>query len=277
MNNKNLTLKSLIQYLSLTAIIFSSLIFFNVSLANDIGQNLRSNTQEVNSSENYFEIGFMHVVRENDNKSNNPVLNGSYNWNGIFIESYSESGHGLAFGYNAFTNEQWSFDLVATTDWLKINYEETGRYSTDKNEFTLGMRLSGYLGDNIVQFAINRDARNIHNGITASALIGQNWQLRNWNFHGIIGAEYTSAKINNYYVGVSEESAARWDSLDAYEADDSVSFSTELGVTYPISEDWVFRATVRAATIPDELTDSPYFNNKDSVAKSFRTSLSYVF
>ncbi|NQY37833.1 MAG: MipA/OmpV family protein [Alteromonadaceae bacterium] len=56
-----------------------------------------------------------------------------------------------------------------------------------------------------------------------------------------------------------------------------MSFSTELGVTYPISENWVFKATARAATISDEITDSPYYQNKDSLATSFRTSLSYVF
>jgi len=287
MNNVKLN-KSLIPHLSLAAIIFAGTFCSSDIFASDISQSLRNNTEQDSDSEDYLEVGLMIRVRDSQTfKSSNGrgsytstslFINGSYTWNNLFIENYSESGHGLVLGYNAFASDDWSLDLMATTGWLKVSFENDGRYSPDKNdELMVGGRLSGYVGNNIVQFAINQDATGDHNGTTASALIGRNWQLRNWNFHGIIGVEYASAKLNDYYVGVSDENAARWDNLDAYKAGESVSFSTELGVTYPISEDWVFRATGRAVTLPDAITDSPRRRSKKSVATSFHTSISYVF
>jgi len=285
MNNLKLE-KSLIPHLSLAAMILAGASFTSTSFASDISQNIRNNSQEVSSSDNYLELGVM--IRGRDEAtykgangkgsytSTGVFINGSYNWNNLFIENYSESGHGLVVGYNAFTNDNWSFDVIATTDWGHVTFENNGRYRSDKDELTVGGRLSGYLGNNIVQFAINQDATGDHNGTKVSALIGRNWQFRNWNFHGIVGVEYVSAKLNDYNLGVSDETASHFD-VDSYEADGSVNFSTEIGVTYPISENLVFRATGRAVTIPDEVTDSPRYANLDSVATSFRTSLSYVF
>lgn len=278
--------KSISPGLSL-AMVLAGTIVSSPCYSNDINHSVRSNTQQESASEDYLEIGIMHRVTDEptflgkSHYSNTSVLiNGSYSWNDLFIESYVDSGHGLVLGYNAFNNENWSFDIMATTDWLEASFENDGRYSDD-SALMIGGRLSGYLGNNIVQFAINQDATGDHNGTTMSALIGRSWQVRNWNFHGIIGAEYASAKLNNYYVGVSEERAEYlsefYEGFSTYEADASVSFSTEFGVTYPISENWVFRATARAVSRPDEITDSPKFKHMDSVATSFRTSLSYVF
>ncbi len=294
MNNFKLN-KPLTPTITLAAFILASASFSTISFASDIGQNLRNNTQEITSTENYLEIGMMYAAGNGPSFSEDGswsdtvlIVNGSYNWNNLFVESYSESGHGLVIGYNAYNSDDWSFDFTATTDWGQLNFDNNGRYASLNNqeysdELTLGVRLTGYLGNNLIQFAIDQDATGDHNGTTASALIGRNWQIRNWNFHGIVGVEYASAKLNNFYVGVSEERAAsgRFDyyagGASAYEAGSSISFSSEVGVTYPITEDWVFRATGRVATISEEVTDSPYYINKDSIATSFRTSLSFVF
>ncbi|MFT6779532.1 MAG: outer membrane protein [Paraglaciecola sp.] len=288
--------KSLISYFPLAAIIFAGASFSSASVANDITQIIRSDTEQTGSTENYLEIGIMYAAGsgpsfgdDDGNKSETmQLINFSYNWNDLFIENYSESGTGITFGYNAFNNDNWSLDLTVTTDRWQFYFDNNGRYPAINNEkysdpLTVGVRLTSYLGNNVVQFSVNQDATGDHNGTTISALIGRNWQVRNWNFHGIVGVEYASVKLNDYHIGVSDARAAspRFDFIEggasAYEAGDSVSFSTELGVTYPITQDWVFRATGRVATISDEITDSPYYVTKDSVATSFRTSLSYVF
>jgi len=297
MNNIKIT-KSRISHFS-----FAALMFASASFANDITHSVRTDTEQAGSTENYLELGILYVQGSgpsligNINRSSHAVdgyyssygviINGSYSWNNLFVENYSESGHGVVFGYNAFNNDNWSLDLTATTEWLEQkDFENNGRHGflnhrSFSKQFMVGGRLIGNFGNNVVQVTVNQDATGDHNGTTASAQIGRNWQVRNWNFHGIVGAEYTSAKLNDFYVGVSAARAAYmsdyFDGFSAYDAGASVSFSTELGVTYPVSEDWVFRATARAATISDELTDSPYFQDKDSVATSFRTSISYVF
>jgi len=283
MNNLSLK-KSLIPCLSLTALIIAGSSFSSSSCANDITYDVRNKISKADNAENYFEMGVMFSVRDeptfstkNSRYSNTSLfINGNYNWNNIFIESYSESGHGAIVGYNAFNNDHWSFDLIATTDWGKTSFEHNGRFSNDSSAFTIGGRLSGYLGDNLVQFTVNQDATGDHDGTTVSALIGRNWQVGDWNFHGLVGAEYASAKINDYYVGVSDEQAAST-RFDAYEADDSLSFSAEIGVTYSFAEDWQFRATARAVTRDDELINSPKYKHMDNLATSVRTSISYVF
>jgi len=116
-------------------------------------------------------------------------------------------------------------------------FEHSGRFSNDSSAFTIGGRLSGYLGDNMEQFTVNQRATGDHDGTTVSALIGRNWQVGDWNFHGIVGAEYASEKLNDYYVGVSEGQAVST-RFDAYEAGARLSFSAEVGVTYSFAEDW---------------------------------------
>jgi outer membrane protein len=294
MNNLKIK-KSFIPCLNVAVIILAGASFSSACFANDITHSVRSDTKQADSTENYFELGLEYVVGSSPSFGQDRnwtgfglIINGSYNWNGLFVENYSESGHGVVFGYNAINNDNWLLDLTVNTEMLQSNYENTGRYPSLNNQdysepLTIGGRLTGYLGNNVVQFSVNQDATGDHNGTTLSALIGRNWQVRNWNFHGIVGVEYASAKLNDYYVGVSEARAAstRFDFLSegasSYEAGGSVSFSTEFGVTYPMTEDWVFSVTGRVVTISDEITDSPYYAIKDSVATSFRTSLSYVF
>jgi len=282
------TNKSLISHLSLAATILASASFSLVSSANDITRLIRGDTAQVGTTENYLEQGVMHsrgsgpsLKNEKSWTESTLIFNGSYTWNDIFVESYNESGKGLSFGYHAFTNENWALDLKATTEWGQYNFENNGRYASLNNHgysepFTIGARLTGALGEYIVQFEVAQDATGDHNGTTASALLGRNWQVDDWNFHTIVGVEYASAKLNDFYVGISQDRADA-SPLEAFEANASLNFSSEVGVTYPVSDDWEFRATVRAATISDEITDSPYFSNKDSVATSFRTSLSYEF
>jgi len=294
MNNLKIK-KSLIPCLNLAVIILAGASFSSACFANDITHSVRSDTEQAGSTENYLELGIMYAegsgpsfIDDGNWDGTLLIINGSYNWNGLFVENYSESGNGIVFGYNALNNDNWSLDLTVTTEWWQKNFDNNGRYPGLNNQYyseplTVGGRLTGYLGNNAVQFSVNQDATGDHNGTTISALIGRSWQVRNWNFHGIVGVEYASAKLNDYYVGVSEARAAspRFDFIEggasAYEAGDSVSFSTEFGVTYPITQDWVFRATGRVVTIADEITDSPYYVIKDSVATSFRTSLTYVF
>ena len=127
-----------------------------------------------------------------------------------------------------------------------------------------------------VQFSLKHDISGNDTGLEASALLGRSWQYRNWNFHGMVGLQYNNANFNEYYYGISEDEAERT-SFDYYKPSDSLYGSVEVGVTYPISENWVFRATARGRTVSDESTDSPLFTNKRSSILGVSTSISYVF
>lgn len=261
---------------------------FQPLFANNINQSVRSGMSEKHTPDNYFEIGLIKSIGEgpsfkSDGKYSDfsALVNGYYQWNDLFIESYSESGHGAMIGYNAFDSENWSLDFTATTSFARFNFDNNGRSSgfngTDPDDdFTVGARLTGFFGENVMQFSLNQDATGDHDGTTLAATLGRSWQWRNWNFHGLVGAEYATAQLNDYFVGVSADRALHTP-FSEYDAGSSLNFSAEAGVTYPITQDVVFRLTARAAKIDDSITDSPYFKNKSSSALSMRTSISYVF
>jgi len=256
--------------------------------ANEISQNVRAGISQPNAPENYLELGLFHAIGDGPAQfgdghysDSGLLINGYYQWNDFFVESYSESGHGMVVGYNLFDTDQWSLDFTTTTSIGQFNYDNDGRNAGFNGteideELTVGARLTGFIGDNVLQFSVNQDATGDHNGTTLTAALGRSWQWRNWNFHGLVGAEYATSKLNDYYVGVSPESALN-PRFTEYKAGDSFNFSAEAGVTYPLTENVVLRMTARAAKIDDAITDSPYFNNKRSSALSMRTSISYVF
>ncbi len=277
----NLKIKNaLVSPLSLAVMMFAS-----ASFANDISHQLRDSAGEQTATENYFELGLglatgvAPSLTEKDDKwaGGYAVVNGSYTWNKVFIEMYGESGEGLLLGYNAFESENWSLDFVVGPKFRGLDFDDKFDDLDDRNiSAMLGGRLTGYLGDNVVQFTLKHDISGNSEGTLASALVGRNWQVRNWNFHGLVGVHFFDSNINNYYYGVSEAEASRTQFTE-YSAGSNVNFSAEAGVTYPIAEDWVFRSTARFSTVSDEDINSPLFETTRSTSISLRTSVSYVF
>lgn len=263
------------------------IVFASNCFAADISHSLRNNTQENDQPENYFELGVSAgagigpSLTEEDGKGIGAglVVNGSYNWNGFFVDVFGESRDPVVFGYNAYNTQDWSFDVILAPLFNGFDEDTDDRFiGIDDRDSTLmlGGRLTAYLGRNTFQFTLKHDIAGTHNGTTASALIGRNWQHRNWNFHGMVGLAFGDARINDYYLGVTEEEAARTD-FSAFDAGAKFSASSEIGVTYPITEDWIYRATLRLGTSLDGKPESPLFANDRAYWSSFNTSISYVF
>jgi outer membrane scaffolding protein for murein synthesis (MipA/OmpV family) len=88
-----------------------------------------------------------------------------------------------------------------------------------------------------------------------------------------MGLYLSDAKFNNYYLGVTEEESTAT-GLETYDGKSSLTFNSSLGVTYPISENWIYRATVGFGF------GSNFGQNDSSLyekRRSFYTSISYVF
>jgi len=284
MNNLKIK-KVLIQHLSLAAIIFASASFSSVSSASDISHTLRNATEDKAVTENYFELGLGLAIgrapslTDDDDKwaGGSLVINGSYNWNGLFIEKYGESGEGLLLGYNAYESENWSLDFVVGPKFGGLNFDDKFKELDERNtSMMFGGRLTGYMGDNVVQFTLKHDISGNSRGTLASALIGRNWQVRNWNFHSLVGVQFYDRRINDYYYGVNEVEASHTQFTE-YNPGSNFNLTAEVGVTYPISENWVFRSTARFSTVSDADMDSPLFETTRSTRMSLSTSISYVF
>ena len=251
----------------------------------DITHALRNNTPDKATTENYFELGLGAAIgrapslTDDDDKwaGGYLVINGSYNWNGLFIEKYGESGDPLLLGYNAYESENWSLDIIMGPKFGGLHFDDKFEDLDDRNSSTMfGGRLTGYLGDNVVQFSLKHDISGNSHGTSASALLGRNWQVRNWNFHSLIGLQFFDSRINDYYLGINEDEASR-SQFTQYSPGSNFNATAEIGVTYPITEDWVFRSTARFSSVSDADMDSPIFETTRSTRASLRTSITYVF
>jgi outer membrane scaffolding protein for murein synthesis (MipA/OmpV family) len=252
----------------------------------DIARTLRNNSLDDNEPDNFLEIGVGvgagvgSSVTDEDGKSSGLGLNlaGSYNWKGFFIDVFSETAEPVVLGYTAYNNDNWSFDIVLGTTGEGLSDDTDDRFiglSKRESSSMLGGRLTGYLGKNLIQIALKHDVKGRSKGTVASVLLGRNWQYRNWNFHGLIGAHLADAKYNDYYLGVTAEESAL-SGLAAYDGETSLVFNSTLGVTYPISENWVYRATISLGSNFGQ-NDSSVFEKKRDFHAGIGTSISYVF
>lgn len=277
--------QSRVSELLLASIILTSVSFSGASAASDISHKLRQSSEANSATENYFELGLGIATGIAPNLTEDEqtwtsgylVVNGSYTWHNAFIEMYGESGDGLLLGYNAFTSDNWSLDLVVGPQFSGLDSDEKFAGLDDRDtSVMLGGRLTGYVGENVLQFTLKQDIAGKSKGMLATALVGRNWQVRNWNVHGLLGVQYFDSNINEYYLAVSEAEAARTQ-FTAYTPGSNINYTAEVGVTYPISENWVLRSTARFNTVSDADMNSPLFATTRSTRTSLSASVSYVF
>ena len=273
-----------IKKLSFVAIL--SVSFSSLTHSADIARELRTNADKNSIPENFFEIGVNagagigSSLTEEDGKETGFSINlsGSYNWNDFFIDIGMETNEPLVIGYNAYKNENWSFDLMIGTTNGGISKDTDDRFigiTKRQSSTMLGGRLTGYFGQNILQVSIKHDAKGRSKGTVASALLGRNWQVNDWNIHSLAGLTLVDAKFNDYYLGVSDAEAAQTN-FKAYDGEASVSFNSSVGVTYPISESWEFRATAHAGT-DFKYNDSPLLSKKIDFYTGISSSIIYEF
>jgi len=214
-----------------------------------------------------------------------PVLGFAYRKRGFFAEFHINATDAENLGYNLWNNNRWSIDLLGISGSVSRRGRslEIGDNSSDVrgdkailNRPTLylgtGIRLTGYFGNAVFQFRLLDDLIN-HNGVTSSARIGYNRQLKNWNVHGILIASYASKEANDFWYGVDDNKAT--ERFTPYEPDSSFEFSTELGASYPINEHVVFRSILQFKPFSKEITNSPLIDSNFAVRSM--TSLNYVF
>lgn len=223
--------------------------------------------------------------------------------NGIFIEGSSdgsgsglgnESGNSVALGYNFYNTQKWDLDVLVAPTHGEFEYDVTVNDQTLRAKrsqtFMLGLRSTGYYGDNILQFTLMPVSLNddIDNGVYASAWLSRHWQLRNWNFNASAGLRYHSEEILNSYWGFPLDDVLPADfpidSLPTYRAGDGVSAQVQLGASYPISKNWVVDGFLRYTDISDSILDNPVIEalvesnrSRKKQQSEFGIHIKYVF
>jgi outer membrane scaffolding protein for murein synthesis (MipA/OmpV family) len=235
----------------------------------------------------YFEIG-AHLFAGNSPivgvpKDGNTVTGGALSLSGRwqqgagFIEV--ESLGDINIGLNLWNNEHWWVDALVSQyhqgfDPQDVDALENSNLRERSRDLPIGLRATGYLGNTLIQITfLSGDLRDKHNGYSLAAELGQYWQIRNLNFHWLLGALFDSDTVAQYYFGIDSNQADA--NFPAYQADASLRLFSELGLTMALSEHWVLRGEARYAHLSSAIKDSPFI--EDSYATLAALTLSYIF
>lgn len=278
-----------------TLVLFSSFVAGSC-FAGDIATEVRTGSNSPAADGGYFELGlsldYIDRARLEEDPDDQDGVDvsifaaGEYRYRNFFIEASQGSFDGVNLGYTLFQNERWSVDLLAATVFGSLDDEnddaddptlsegERDKALLERDSIYIGsgLRATAYLDRYILQARVVHDVYE-GNGLIATLRLGRSWQHKNWNFHAVAGLEYGSADAAEYFFGVTDaEATARF---AAYTPDHALSFTGEVGVTYPISEHWVFRSAFRYSYLDDEVSDSPLMDSDSEFV--FSNSISYVF
>lgn len=254
-----------------------------------------------NSDGGYFEFGVgLSMTANTDRLDIKPraLLAGAYRYRGIFLEAFTPSisangsrleVSGITLGANLWHNERWSLDFLGAStqsrfrgsrdDPEDLNSADAMRESAvlDRDTFYsgAGFRLTGYFGNTIFRYRLVNDTHG-GNGLFSSATVGYSRQLRNWNIHTLISANYLSQELGQHWYGVSaEEASLRFPEFDMNTS--SFTYDIEIGATYPLRENVVFRSVLRHTQLSDAIKESPFENNGNRMDIGWNATLSYVF
>lgn len=242
---------------------------------------------------NYLSIGIGARVSQSlfrgDESGLALYLNGRYQWRGLFVELPSaprSAVSGPTIGYNFFNTEHWFLDAVymLTDGDLKlrgiINGQNVNFFREQSESF--GLRATGVYGRNTLQLALLPfNNEEYDRGTYASAYIAREWQVSNWTLRGILGAQYRSEEIMDFYFGIDSDEATVL--FPEYRAKAGTRFSMQLEALYPLTRKLVLSGYVGHKEFSDSTKDSPISRfSVDALGRPDNESnvgvvLSYVF
>lgn len=263
-------------------LIFLLCLVLQTSIAADLSRNLREGRTDVeNRNGGYLELGAGYEYRDLPIVGiNSSVISLQFGlhaeWNGAFLDISAESFSGFQLGYNFYNNGWLSVDVLGAVTEVAINDDLSEDLEPLRNRdagINLGFRATASRGDNMFQFEMFRDISNDHGGHVLSSFAGRTWFYRNWNLHAIVGGRYWSEDVMDYVVGVRPDEAN--ERFPVYRPPSGFALVAELGATYPIAENWVFRGTLSRWKSSSGLSDSPFITDDDST--SLQTNLYFVY
>lgn len=258
--------------------------------AGDLSSDVRKGTSDPHADEsNYIEMGFslgmLHtpfygVPEDTDphktNYSFSLDLNLHLQYKGWFMESFSQSLEEFTLGYNFADGERWSLDAVSLEQHPEIGERQSSDlagFKTRESDYMLGLRATRYYEKYIVQLHALTDMSDTHNGQVFSLKLARHWQYRNWNFHIIQSESYRTHRVADYYLSVAEQDAS--EKFPEFQAQAGFIHTLEVGATYPLSQKWVFRSSLRYVQLDSQWRNSPVIAADHG--DFFVNSISYVF
>lgn len=139
--------------------------------------------------------------------------------------------------------------------------------------FEGGIGLSGDLGAGTLKLDYLHDFSNAHDGQEADLSYKLDLGQGHWKYGFGGGVLWRSAKLNDYYVGVS--SAEARSDRPAYSADSAFLPYVDASLGYAFSSGIMLRGSIKATWLPGTYTDSPII--EDDVIYGAKLGLIYQF
>ncbi len=306
--------------IGMRSIVLIICLFANSDLmAADIAHDVRSTETPSHTKDGGFvEIGLKASTKRNpieaegDQAGFSLLLDGSYQWKGLFIEAIEDSSTLFTAGYNAWNSNHWSLDLVVSqiyddvidynnfrnveifegeplsenTDGIEgstgiteislvTNEAIVNRFKNlrDRNsDFLVGGRATAYYGNYIFQFGLLTDTSNQRKDIVTLIEAGRSWQIRNWNLYTLGRVRYKTSKVVIYYPYIDD---SQQETEAFYSKSRTSVLALKVGATRPLTENWLFRCSLEYKTLAESFFQSPMITTRHGA--SFSTSISYVF
>jgi len=238
------------------------------AIAADVARDIRGGRQDEGADfAGYIEIGTHAAVGQipvvgAENAEVRLTLGGHVRAKGFFLDFLTESYNRGQVGYNLYSGDTWSFDLIATgsPDGIDTTLSNELDGLRDRSgAVESGLRVTGFTGPLIVQFEALSDISGEHDGGILSGSVARSYLWRNWNVHWLLGARYLSSETTNFLFGVDASEAS--ERFPEFSAGAGVTYVTEIGATLPLNQYFVFRGTARYWSLPDSIANSPFIED----------------
>ena len=176
---------------------------------------------------------------------------------------------GAIMGYHLWQGDNWQADLVAGS--YTIGFDENGSFYTREaglalaginrrnDDFNVGVKLFRDYGFVDFSTEIVSDFGRAHQSWMSRSVFSRPIPAGNWDLRAGIGVDIYSAKMANYYYGVSADEVT--DYRAAYQPGLSFGGYSMLVAEYPISEHWVFHSAALLGLTSNSIKSSPLTNS----------------
>jgi outer membrane protein len=231
---------------------------------------LMSSSMRAESADNirdgaYFDIGIGLGVESDpfifDGRNESGLdlyVNGRYQKYGFFVElplgTSKQQATIVSLGYNFLNTEHWSYDLRLAMNHRDLDHvlPLSNRKSIRVSHSKLGLRVLGDFDNTHVKLIVAGASGDQDGGLYTSVWVSKDYQYYNWGFYGSFGIEYRNEDVVNYFYAINEV-----EGLPYYRGKSGFEYTAQVGVDYPIDENWVLEGFVRTTLLPAGISDSP--------------------
>ncbi|WP_233070757.1 MipA/OmpV family protein [Motilimonas eburnea] len=193
-------------------------------------------------------------------------VNFSLEYKNFYFDVQRSNLPGGAFlGYQLWQGEDWQLDLVGGT--YISGFDENGNLYTKTSgpwlagitrrddDFNVGLKIARQFQYVDFSSELVNDVGSAHGAWMWRSVVSKAIPLGNWDMRGGVGIDLYSARLANYYYGVSAGEANAY--RPQYQPGTSFGGYVMLVAEYPITEDWVFNGGALLGVASPSIYNSP--------------------